>query len=623
MIERTTSSPARRTARAFAGGFSALLVASLLAVVPAAAPIVRASTPTVLDVTGPSRIYVGGPAYLTPTVTTGDAAVTEGTFTISIDTTATIDPTSCAVADGACTFGLRDLSVGTWTYTVDYTSETGYDASSFTGTLQVLPIPTRMHLTASPASPVYGSTVTVTASVSTGDGTAAPVPTGSIAIRVGGALVETCSASTDPCVYTTSALGGGLQTITADYSDGSDYEATSGTTTVMVLKAPTVVTVVADPTSGTVGSVFTFHVSVSTGDGHPVTTGSVSLSDGAATIGGCASLASACSITTGDLSAATHHVVAHYSGDANHDPTTGMAAVEVLKVATRLTISADPTSGTFGTAVTVRVSVSTGDGHAVTTGAVSVVDGSRTLRASCSITTGTCVFTVSDLSAGSRTITASYAGSATLEATSGSAIVSLKKTQSITFSPPQYALAGSGTSPITLTARAASGLTVVLTSTTPSICTVSGLVLTPLAKGSCILVATQLGDDSWAPATSVRGTIGIVVSAFKPTYTTSYYVGGQLRQTIPLIVRRGTAISMNFSTPTKALNGTSIEVWRRVAGGRWTKIATKTIKKLSSTRYGTSYGITATYASASYRWRWGGIYLYSDFWTSYREVRAV
>ena len=50
---------------------------------------------------------------------------------------------------------------------------------------------------------------------------------------------------------------------------------------------------------------------------------------------------------------------------------------------------------------------------------------------------------------------------------------------------------------------ATSGLPVVVTSTTPSVCSVAGLEVTPLAPGTCALAADQPGDATYAPASQV------------------------------------------------------------------------------------------------------------------------
>lgn len=58
-------------------------------------------------------------------------------------------------------------------------------------------------------------------------------------------------------------------------------------------------------------------------------------------------------------------------------------------------------------------------------------------------------------------------------------------------------------------ATASSGLTVSLESLTPGVCTVSGLSITPVASGTCTIVATQAGNGTYSAAASVTQTFPI------------------------------------------------------------------------------------------------------------------
>jgi hypothetical protein len=73
--------------------------------------------------------------------------------------------------------------------------------------------------------------------------------------------------------------------------------------------------------------------------------------------------------------------------------------------------------------------------------------------------------------------------------------------QAITFTQP--ADTTTATSTVTLAPTADSNLTVALTSSTPSVCTVSGFVVTILSAGTCTLAANQAGNSTYAAATQV------------------------------------------------------------------------------------------------------------------------
>ncbi len=74
-------------------------------------------------------------------------------------------------------------------------------------------------------------------------------------------------------------------------------------------------------------------------------------------------------------------------------------------------------------------------------------------------------------------------------------------TQSITFSSPGNQILG--TTPAALSASATSGLSVQFTSSTASICTVSGTTLTLVASGTCTITASQSGSSTYSAATPV------------------------------------------------------------------------------------------------------------------------
>ena len=73
--------------------------------------------------------------------------------------------------------------------------------------------------------------------------------------------------------------------------------------------------------------------------------------------------------------------------------------------------------------------------------------------------------------------------------------------QTITFGP--LSNQPYGAAPYTVTARASSGLAVRYTSTTTTVCTVSGATVTLLKVGKCAIRASQAGNANWAAATPV------------------------------------------------------------------------------------------------------------------------
>lgn len=113
---------------------------------------------------------------------------------------------------------------------------------------------------------------------------------------------------------------------------------------------------------------------------------------------------------------------------------------------------------------------------------------------------------------GTCTLAASQAGDATYAAAE-------PVTHSITVTPGAQTLSftspGSqtlGTTPAALSATASSGLPVAFSSTTPSVCTVSGSALTLVGVGTCTVSAEQAGNASYNPAAPVLHSFEIVAA---------------------------------------------------------------------------------------------------------------
>ncbi|HET9079574.1 MAG TPA: hypothetical protein VFO01_03535 [Trebonia sp.] len=116
--------------------------------------------------------------------------------------------------------------------------------------------------------------------------------------------------------------------------------------------------------------------------------------------------------------------------------------------------------------------------------------------------------TLTPTAAGSCTIVASQPGNAQYApagSKAGSVLVG-KIPQTISFSPPGSATVDQR---VTLTARASSGLPVIYASGSRDVCTVEGSTLIPARAGTCVITASQPGDDRYAPAGSKAGSVPV------------------------------------------------------------------------------------------------------------------
>ncbi|NCV44737.1 MAG: hypothetical protein EBW15_08100, partial [Actinobacteria bacterium] len=123
----------------------------------------------------------------------------------------------------------------------------------------------------------------------------------------------------------------------------------------------------------------------------------------------------------------------------------------------------------------------------------------------CAVSAGT----VRPLTRGTCTLVASQSGSATfLPATDVMQSFTISGlAQSISF--PQPSALTTVSEDLSLSASASSGLAVSFRTSTPSICAVQGLALSPISAGNCVVVAMQSGDGTYAPAEESSRTVAI------------------------------------------------------------------------------------------------------------------
>lgn len=131
---------------------------------------------------------------------------------------------------------------------------------------------------------------------------------------------------------------------------------------------------------------------------------------------------------------------------------------------------------------------------------------------------------VSIVTSGTCTIRATQNGSSRFgAATPVDASFIVAAPQTITFSISNIGTQTLGGSTLSLAplASASSNLTVTFTTTTQDNCSISGTTLTYLRAGTCRVVASQAGDDSYEPASNVAQTITVARGAQAPLTVTS------------------------------------------------------------------------------------------------------
>ena len=304
-----------------------------------------------------------------------------------------------ALSNGAASFPLATLPIGSHTLSVTYAGDTNDAASaSFSTTTVVTLIPTTITLMPFSGSASYGTALTLTAQISpAGAG-------GTVAFTdsTEGLLAQLPAAS----AVTTIArgLGVGLHNLQANYSgDATHAAAMSEIASVNITSRTTSTTLAPIPMTLTAGSPLVLSASVLPASA----TGTVSFRDTASGIVGSAPLtAGIATFSASALLPGPHALTASYSGDAINQPSTSpQQTVAILLHATTLEFAPLPATSLFGAPETLAVTTL----PSTATGTVIFSDGA-TVLGSAVLAEGLASLVLPQLALGPHTFAAVYGG---------------------------------------------------------------------------------------------------------------------------------------------------------------------------------------------------------------------
>jgi len=369
-------------------------------------------------------------------------------------------------------------------------------------------------LTATPAAPVYGQAVQLTASV------VPATATGTVQFQDGATPLGPMPLTNGTAVLNISSLTGGAHSITATYSgDAANAGSTSAPVAVTVAKASSLISLASSQNPSPSGQAITFTVATAPG----AATGTVQLMDGATVLATLSSVNASASVTLG---VGRHTVTAVYSGDTNFNGATSAPVSQLVTGATATSVSASPASSTFGQAVQVTASVT----PAAATGTVQFLDGGAAIG-SAAIQGGTASLSVSTLTVGAHAITAVYSGDGAgyLGSTAAAVTATVSKAAAIAtltasanpVAAGQAVTLGASVSPAGATGTVqfldgASSLGVVTLNQGAA-----SLATSALAAGSHSLTVVYSGDATHVAATSAGLTLSVVKTATAAALATS------------------------------------------------------------------------------------------------------
>jgi hypothetical protein len=494
----------------------------------------KASTGTTLTF-DPTSAAVGEPVAITATVTvvtpgagapTGQVTFVTRTGDDLCSTVALVESGSPATYHAICDTAFE--TDATDTVEAEYKGDTNFASSTGTAEFDVAKATPQLTVSFSPASPVVGQKVTVTAKVTAEyPGTGTPAPSGTVTFTgTGKTLCGTVSVTAGVATCTTTFGAAGLNTVTVKYLGDANYSTATTSAAVTVKDDTSTTTVTASTASPVVGQTFALTATValtSTSGGKPA--GTVLFTDAAGTLcstvalGTTAPYTATCTVSY--TSPLTDHVTATFTPTASGvEGSTGSVAVTIGKDASDTSVSVTPSTPALGKTATVTATVTAaGPGSGTPTGHVSftgpggaVLCSTVTLTATSSNDTAMCA-THFDSAVTGGTVTADYTGDTDFLSSSGTATVTVAKaatTTAVSTTPTSGVVGQAIRLKATVAATAGSGAvratgTVVFSDGgNPDLCTgtLSAVSGTP---DTATCTATYTGP---VPSDSVTGTFG-------------------------------------------------------------------------------------------------------------------
>ena len=468
--------------------------------------VVQLAPTTTSLATSANPSLVGQSLTLTATVTSITA---NPTGNVNFMDGATLLSSVAVNAAGTAVYTTSTLTFGTHALTAVYVGDSIHAASTSAVVNEQIVETAPETLTSSANPATSGTNVTFTATVAGQNGV---VPTGQVTFSDGTTGLATVAMTNGSAATTTNALAVGTHSIAASYAGDTNYAAATVTITQTITNANTQIALSASANPATYSLPVSLTAVITSNGG--VATGTVTFTDGAATVGTATLDATGtATLTTSSLAPGTHAIVANYAGDGKAGASVSAPLTLVVKELTQTALTSSANPATTLNPVTFTATV-TNAGVGVPTGNVTFTDGSTTLGTAALNGSGVATLIVPSLTAGTHTITANYSGDGANFSSASTALtetVNLRPTTtSLTGIPTDPAnpnevtliavVAGNGTPPPSGTVTFTTG-GITLGSATVGATGVATLPIF-LQQSSETITATYSGDTSYATSAS-------------------------------------------------------------------------------------------------------------------------
>jgi hypothetical protein len=437
-----------------------------------------------------------------------------------------------------------------------------------------------LSLAASNYAPVHGSSVTLTATLTSGTG--GVLPTGTVTFSTASSTLGSATITSGTATLALATLPGGSQTITAAYSGDTTYAASTATSTLFVQAEPSVLSATVS-SANVVGGTYTLSVTdtAASGVGRPSGTVTVTLS------GTTTSYTGALAASTTNASAATITIPASIvgistlsiecSGDASYscnNPYT--TTVTVTKATPTLTISYTPNPPVSGAAISFTASLAAVGTAAVPTGNVSFFDNATTINAG-KLVNGAVTVTGIDITAPSHTISATYDGDANYQSVTVTGSTAGTTATMTTVAPTSATATFGATTILTATVSPAATGTVNFLYGTTLLCAAtltSGTATCATATlpvGTDTVTASYLGNSTYAPSSAtttvtispastalVTGTLSATLAPISAPYNTTGVVTAVVTLPTGTTLPTNAAVNATIAGSTQTFSATLI-----------------------------------------------------------------
>ena len=380
-----------------------------------------------------NQLPFGQPFTLSATVVISNLGTPTGTVSF-FDTSTSTSLGTAPVTNGVAQLTLSNLSPGAHVITSTYSGDTNFLASSSpTYQENITPAATTTTISSSSSSIALGQTVTFTATVQPGTSTAA---TGFVAFfSDGSSALGAAPISNNTASLQVANLPLGTHAITAQYTGDSNYlGSTSSFFAQTVNRAFDSVNLVLSQNPMAYGQAVTFTANVQPIYYSGTPTGTVIFADGSQNLGIATLSNGSAQFTVPTLSAGSHPITATYSGDTNFQSTISLqATLTVYQASAATVVASSPNPSSYNQPAVLTATVQPQFGGAAT-GSVTFFDGATALG-SANLVSNEATFSTANLSVGTHSIIARYAGDNNVS-TSGSAAFS----QTVNPSPTSVAL---------------------------------------------------------------------------------------------------------------------------------------------------------------------------------------